>query len=461
MPNSGLSHEILKLSKRLERNSDTIAAIATGSGSGGIGIVRVSGRAALHISNALIGQKLIPRHATYTSFLDSNGLVIDYGIAIFYPGPNSFTGEDVLELQGHGGSAVLQLLIKSCLLSGSRLAQPGEFTLRAYLNNKLDLLQAESVADLISATSEQAARSAIRSLQGDFSNAIKLLVDALIDLRMSVEATIDFPEEDIDTVGKVRCRNKLKAIRSELDKVIESAKQGSLLREGAHIVLVGQPNVGKSSLLNKLSGEEVALVSEIAGTTRDVIRQEVIINGIPLHIIDTAGLRESNETVERMGIERTKKAMQKADMVLFLTDAHQDIYIDQEILKLIPQDTPRLHVVNKIDLLGTHSRIESFGTKTYVHLSAKTGEGIDLLRDSILRLVGWHSDAGAYMARERHLQALSEARQSLKGAEPNVDQAELFADDLRFAQNALNKITGEFSADDLLGEIFSRFCIGK
>ncbi|TAJ80935.1 MAG: tRNA uridine-5-carboxymethylaminomethyl(34) synthesis GTPase MnmE [Gallionellaceae bacterium] len=446
----------------MQQKPDTIAAIATAPGRGGIGVVRISGRNVETVSVALLGQALLPRHATYVPFLDVDGSIIDQGIAIFFPGPNSYTGEDVLELQGHGGIAALHLLLQRCLASGARPAQPGEFTQRAYLNNKLDLVQAESVADLIDASSAQAVRSANRSLQGDFSKAIHKLVDGLIDLRMLVEALLDFPEEELDSVDFERGKNKLESLRAELARVMVLAQQGNILREGAHIVLVGQPNVGKSSLLNRLSGEDLALVSEIAGTTRDTIRQAINIHGVPLHIIDTAGLRESQDVVEQMGMERTKQAIQKADAVLLLMDAQQeDKAAHQKILELIPDNIPRLYVVNKIDLLQQEAHLETRGGDSYIYLSAKTEEGIDLLRDKILQLIDWHAEAGAFMARERHLRALAQAKQSLQRAAAESAQAELFAEELRLAQVSLSEITGEFSSDDLLGEIFSRFCIGK
>jgi len=446
----------------VQQRPETIAAIATAPGRGGIGVVRISGRNLAPFFQALVGHSLIPRYATYTPFFDADGSVIDQGIAIFFSAPRSYTGEDVLELQGHGGSAVLRILLQRCLALGARVAHPGEFTQRAFLNNKLDLVQAESVSDLIDATSEQAARSAGRSLQGDFSTVIHTLVAQLIDLRMLVEAAIDFPEEELELVSLARCEKKLADICVELERVMGLAQQGSILREGAHIVLVGQPNVGKSSLLNRLSGEEVALVSEIAGTTRDLIRQAIHINGVPLHIIDTAGLRESQDIVEQMGMERTKQAMQKADAILFLMEAqHEEHKAHHDVLELIPPNIPRVYVINKIDLLQQKARLEIRDGNSYIYLSAKTEEGIDLLRDKILQLTGWHGESGVFMARERHLQALFQAKQRLQNAAAMNAQAELFAEELRLAQNALNQITGEFSSDDLLGEIFSRFCIGK
>jgi tRNA modification GTPase len=446
----------------VQQRPETIAAIATAPGRGGIGVVRISGRGLAPISLALLGHSLVPRHATYTAFLDEDGSIVDQGIAIFFPAPHSYTGEDVLELQGHGGTAVLRILLQRCLALGARAAHPGEFTQRAFLNDKLDLVQAESVSDLIDATSEQAVRSASRSLQGDFSKAIHSLVVQLIDLRMLVEAAIDFPEEELELVSAARCEEKLAGICSELERIFGLAQQGSILREGAHIVLVGQPNVGKSSLLNRLSGEDVALVSEIAGTTRDLIRQAINIEGVPLHIIDTAGLRESQDVVEQMGIERTKQAMQKADAILILMEAQQEEHVaHHNVLALVPPNIPRLYVINKIDLLQQEARLEVRDGNSYIYLSAKTEAGIDLLRNKILQLTGWQGESGVFMARERHLQALTQAKQRLQNAVAIIAQPELFAEELRLAQNALSQITGEFSSDDLLGEIFSRFCIGK
>lgn len=446
----------------MPQSPETIAAIATAPGIGGIGVVRVSGQNLTEISIAILGRTLVPRHATYSTFIDNQGLILDRGIAIYFPGPNSYTGEDVLELQAHGGSAVLQLLLRCCLRAGARLANPGEFTQRAFLNNKLDLVQAESVADLINATSEQAVRSANRSLEGDFSKAINRLIAELIDLRMRVEASLDFPEDELELADTKRNEEILNSISARLEQIFQLAKQGSILREGAHIVLVGQPNVGKSSLLNQLSGDDIALVSEVAGTTRDTIRQAISIRGVPVHLVDTAGLRESQDVVEQMGMERTKFAMQKADAVLVLLDIQQNDKNEiRKIIELIPDSIPKLYVINKIDLLNQQSRIEALDGDSCIYLSAKTGEGVDLLSDKILQLINWHGESGVFMARERHLQALAQAKQNLISASAEQGRPELFAENLRLAQKALSKITGEFSSDDLLGDIFSRFCIGK
>jgi len=439
---------------------DCIAAIATAPGRGGIGVVRVSGGNIALLISEILGKRLSPRCAIYSSFLDSQKQTIDQGIAVFFPAPHSYTGEDVLELQGHGGPAILQIVLQRCLESGARIAQPGEFTQRAFLNGKMDLAQAESVADLIDATSSQAARSAMRSLQGDFSKAIQKLVNQLIHLRMLVEAMLDFPEEELDSTDIFQRNTQLDGLLGELKKILSLAQQGSLLREGAHIVLVGQPNVGKSSLLNRLSGEEVALVSEIPGTTRDVIRQAIQIEGIPFHIIDTAGLRESQDSIELMGIARTHSMLEKADAILVILDARSHISEqDKKILEKLPQGIPRLYIFNKVDLINQSPRVDE--NEYHIYLSAKTGMGLELLRERLLSLVGWHQEAGVYMARERHLQALQDAKSILETATGELSRVELFAENLRMAQEKLSLITGEFSSDDLLGEIFSRFCIGK
>lgn len=442
-------------------NADTIAAIATAQGRGGVGVVRISGRGLEKIIHGILGRQPIPRHATYCEFLDYNSEPLDQGIALYFPAPHSFTGEDVLELQGHGGPAVLQLLLQRCLELGARLAQPGEFTRRAYFNDKLDLAQAESVADLIEANTAQAARSAMRSLRGEFSAAIHALVDELIHLRMLVEAMLDFPEEEVDRDVAQRDA-QLNGILQKLQQTLDTAKQGSLLREGAHIVIAGQPNVGKSSLLNRLSGEEVALVSDVPGTTRDVIRQTIQIRGVQLHVMDTAGLRETQDEVESMGIARTHHTLHRADLILLLLDANRGITTEDEaILAGLPVDTPRLLVYNKADLLGG-AVVSPPKQGSSVSVSAKTGAGLETLRGKLLEMVGWRDqESGAFMARERHLVALTLAHSHLEQARMQLASAELFAEELRLAQRALNEITGEFSPDDLLGEIFARFCIGK
>lgn len=441
---------------------DLIAAIATAPGRGGIGVVRISGVGLDTLALKLLGKPPAPRYAQFSSFLDAEGQAIDQGIALFFPAPHSFTGENVLELQGHGGPAVMQLLLQRCLELGARLAQPGEFTQRAFLNDKLDLAQAESVADLIDATSSQAARSAMRSLQGDFSRAIHQLVEKLIELRMLVEAMLDFPEEEIHEPDLAQRNVRFEALTMELKKILQLAQQGSLLREGAHIVLAGRPNVGKSSLLNSLSGEDVALVSEIPGTTRDVIRQAIQIEGVPFHIHDTAGLHASQDVVEQMGMARTRSTLQNADAVLLLLDVATGILPeDRKILEDLPPGIPRLFVHNKIDLSGIPERISEVEGETHIYLSAKTGAGLALLQDKLLELAGWHREEGVFMARERHIRALLAAQSHLPRAADEIAQPEIFAEELRLAQEQLGAITGEFSADDLLGEIFSHFCIGK
>jgi len=444
-------------------NADTIAAVATAPGRGGIGVVRISGNAVASLAQSILGKLPAPRFAILSYFLDENNEAIDQGIALYFPGPNSFTGDDVLELQGHGGPAVLQVLLQRCLSLGARLAEPGEFTRRAFLNDKIDLAQAESVVDLIDAASSEAARSAMRSLQGDFSRVIQDLVMGLINLRMLVEATLDFPEEEIDFLEAAGAAQKLANLLSQLDNVLHTAKQGSLLREGIQVVLIGQPNVGKSSLLNQLAGEEVAIVTPVAGTTRDAIRQSIKIEGVPLHIIDTAGLRDTADEVEQIGINRTWQAVEKASLALLVVDAALGVTDpDEAILAKLPSGLAVIRVFNKIDLHQIPSHIESPASVTDIYLSAKSGDGIPLLREHLLRAAGWQpSGEGAFMARERHIRALMAARGALTAAHGHWLQLELVAEELRLAQNSLNTITGEFGSDDLLGEIFSRFCIGK
>jgi tRNA modification GTPase len=449
-------------------NTDIIAAIATPPGRGGIGIVRISGKNLQQIAQVILGALPKKRHASLSKFRDETGLIIDQGVAIYYPSPHSYTGEDVLELQGHGGPAVMNMLLSCCLAAGARLAQPGEFTLRAFLNNKLDLAQAESVADVIDASTSEAVRCAMRSLQGEFSAVIHALTQALIDLRLVVEAALDFPEEETGYLQQADVYNKLKNIQAQLEQVFTSAQQGSLLREGVHVVLVGSPNVGKSSLMNRLAREEVAIVTETPGTTRDAIRETIQIEGVPLHLIDTAGLRETGDEVEKIGIARAWAAIEKGGLVLLLTDSRLGWNAgDQEILDRLPVGVPLIRVFNKIDLLKEVPRIKEEKGKLEIYLSAKTGAGIELLRQQLLRIVGWrqHSTCeGLFMARRRHLWALAEAKKHLERAiilTEEKTQPELLAEELRLVQQTLSSITGEFSADDLLGEIFSRFCIGK
>ena len=451
-------------------NVDTIAAVATAQGRGGVGVIRISGSNIKIIGEGILGKLPAARQASYSNFLDKNGDALDQGIALFFPAPHSYTGDDVLELQGHGGPAVLQMVLQRCLDLGARLAQPGEFTRRAFLNNKLDLAQAESVADLINANSTEAARSAMRSLSGEFSTAINGLVEGLIYLRMLVEAMLDFPEEELNVADLERRTTLLENIQAKLQRTMDSAKQGSLLREGAHVVIAGQPNVGKSSLLNRLAGEDVALVSDIPGTTRDVIRQAIQIHGVPFHIMDTAGLRESQDAVENLGIARTHQTLHRADLILLLLDASRGLTAQDEIILAgLPTDIPRLVVFNKIDLVKIDPITDKtiliapiIADKPCVGVSAKTGEGLEELRGKLLEAVGWRDqESGSFMARERHLRALKLAQTHLHQAQAVSTRAELFAEELRLAQRALNEITGEFTSDDLLGEIFSRFCIGK
>lgn len=441
--------------------TDTIAAIATAAGRSGVGVVRVSGPRAKLLLRSIVGRELPPRHATLAWFRDARGEAIDQGLALYFPAPNSYTGEDMLELQGHGGPVVLRLLLARCLELGARAARPGEFTERAFLNDKRDLAQAESVADLIDAATAEAARGAMRSLQGEFSRRVIELADAVTELRALVEATLDFPDEEIDFLRQSDAAGKLASARQRLREVLAASRQGSLLREGIHIVLAGQPNVGKSSLLNRLAGEELAIVTEIPGTTRDVIRQSVSLEGVPAHIIDTAGLRQTADPVEKLGVERTWSAMAKADLVVLLLDATQgETQADRAILAQLPTSLRCLRVMNKSDLLGPGmSRDQGVAT---LWLSARTGEGVDELKQAMLEAVGWHpSGEGLFMARERHVQALREADTHLERASGLEGRLELFAEELRLAQNALGAITGEVTSDDLLGQIFGRFCIGK
>ncbi|MDO9235346.1 MAG: tRNA uridine-5-carboxymethylaminomethyl(34) synthesis GTPase MnmE [Aquabacterium sp.] len=460
-----------------------IVAVATASGRGAVGIVRVSGRGLMPLVKALCGRELTPRMATYGPFKDAHGEALDHGLALYFPGPHSYTGEDVLELQGHGGPVVMQLLLARCLeaaievdptserecLPGLRLAEPGEFTQRAFLNDKIDLAQAEAIADLIDASTEAAARSASRSLAGVFSKQIEALRDQLINLRMLVEATLDFPEEEIDFLEKANARGRLDTLALTLDGVLAQARQGALLREGLQVVIAGQPNAGKSSLLNALAGAELAIVTPIAGTTRDKVSETIQIEGVPLHVVDTAGLRaddEASDEVERIGMARSWEAIGGADAVLFLHDltrVDDAVYAqaDAAIAARLPQGVPVVHVFNKADAApGGESRGDA------LVLSARTGDGLQALRQALLEIAGWQAaPEGVFIARQRHVQALRMARGHLQGAQAHAALSDgaldLLAEELRLAHNALGTITGAFSADDLLGEIFTRFCIGK
>ena len=447
----------------MTQRDDPIAAIATAPGRGGIGVVRVSGGNLTPLAQAILGKMPAPRSAARVSFLDAHGAAIDDGIALFFPAPRSYTGEDVLELQGHGGVVVLQMLLKRCLELGARLAEPGEFTRRAFLNDKLDLAQAESVADLIEAATDSAARCALRSLRGEFSAAIEELLGQLIELRMLVEATLDFPEEELDPLDRADAKGRHGKLVCALETALAKSRQGSLLRTGLQVVLAGQPNVGKSSLLNRLAGEDLAIVTAIPGTTRDSVRQVIQLDGVPLNIVDTAGLRDTQDEVERMGIERTWSEIGKADVVLLLVDARVGVTKqDLEMLDRIPPGATRVFVHNKIDLAGSAPGVQRDQTSISIHVSAKTGLGMDLLRAELLAIAGWQQGAeDLFMARERHLVALREAALHAARAGEHFSRPELLAEELRLAQEQLNSITGEFAADDLLGEIFSRFCIGK
>ena len=451
------------------RLADTIAAIATAPGRGGIGVVRVSGRELLPFAEVLTGKPAdsIPaRRAAIADFLAADGVAIDRGILLYFAAPHSFTGEDVLELQGHGGPVVMQLLLARCVELGARIAAPGEFTRRAFLNDKLDLAQAEAVADLIEASTAQAARSALRSLAGEFSHAVHGIVARLTELRMLIEATLDFPDEEIDAEQLLRdidAAARLAQLRADIAALLGRARAGALLRTGLHVVLAGLPNVGKSSLLNRLAGEERAIVTEIAGTTRDALRETIHVDGIPLHVIDTAGLRETEDAVEKIGIERAWREIERADAVLQIVDARAGVTpADHAIAVRLPAGIERIVVENKCDLAGAApGRFEEKG-QVHLRLSAKTGAGIGLLHDELLRVAGWvgHGE-DVILARERHLEALNLAAEKSALAERRLRQLELCAEELRLAQEALASITGEFTPDDLLGVIFSRFCIGK
>jgi tRNA modification GTPase len=442
---------------------DTIAAIATPPGNGGVGIVRISGSLVHTIAEQLLTKPLAPRLAQYTTFLDADRNVIDTGIALYFPGPASYTGEDVLELQGHGGAVVLDMVLRRVLSVGARLANPGEFTERAFLNGKLDLAQAEAVADLIESSTEQSVRSAQMSMQGVFSQLINELVEELTELRTYVEAAIDFVEEEIDFLSDGVVENRIAALLVRIEQIRQTAKQGRLLRDGMTVVLAGKPNAGKSSLLNALAGFDAAIVTDIAGTTRDVLRERIQLDGMPLHIIDTAGLRESDNVVEREGIRRALEEIRKADLVLLLIDAREP---DAEAVRqTLPDNIPITEVYNKIDLLGRTPEIIETAAGTQIYLSIKTGAGLDFLTRHLKQSVGFNDSAEhVFIARRRHLEMLDRSLAFVESALfqlQNNHAGELVAEDLRQAQNALGEITGQFTSDDLLGRIFSSFCIGK
>ncbi|HDR1384312.1 TPA: tRNA uridine-5-carboxymethylaminomethyl(34) synthesis GTPase MnmE [Pasteurella multocida] len=450
---------------------ETIVAQATAPGRGGIGILRVSGPKAVEVAHAVLGKCPKPRMADYLPFKDSDGSVLDQGIALYFKAPHSFTGEDVLELQGHGGQVLLDLLLKRILqLEGLRLARPGEFSEQAFLNDKLDLAQAEAIADLIDASSEQAARSALKSLQGEFSNKVNQLVDSVIYLRTYVEAAIDFPDEEIDFLADGKIETHLNDIITQLDHVRSEAKQGSILREGMKVVIAGRPNAGKSSLLNALAGREAAIVTDIAGTTRDVLREHIHIDGMPLHIIDTAGLREATDEVERIGIVRAWSEIEQADRILLMLDStetdNQDLEkVRSEFLTKLPSNIPVTIVRNKADLSGEKEGIVEQHGYTVITLSAKTQQGVSLLREHLKQSMGYQTNMeGGFLARRRHLEALEQAATHLQQGHVQLTQfyaGELLAEELRRVQNHLSEITGQFTSDDLLGNIFSSFCIGK
>lgn len=449
-----------------DHRSDSIVALATPPGRGGVAVIRISGKCVKKIAEEMLKKALHPRYAIYTKFLDQNGKSLDQGIALFFPAPHSFTGEDVLELHAHGGPAVVNSLIHRITNLGARLAKPGEFSERAFLNNKIDLVQAEAIADLIDASSEQAARAAMRSLQGEFSKKIYDLVEALIRLRTYVEAAIDFAEEEIDFLAEPQIKTNLMHAIQMLKNIQDDAVQGSLLREGITVVIAGSPNVGKSSLLNRLSGKDIAIVTDIPGTTRDLLREQITIDGMPIHIIDTAGLRESTDIVEQEGIRRAHAEIARADMILFVVDANNPNVVDLNyFIKEIPARAPIITVRNKIDLTHETPGLIKNGNDTVISLSAKSGSGIELLKNHIKACVGLqttHEDV--FSARRRHLDALKRASENLQKGLQQLQEnraGELLAEELRQAQLALSEITGAFTSDDLLGRIFSSFCIGK
>ena len=442
-------------------NNDTIAAIATPSGQGGVGIIRLSGSKATEIAKKISGLCPAPRYAHYGDFNDQNKSTIDRGLTLYFKKPFSFTGEDVIEFHAHGGPVVLDILLKEILQYEVRPARAGEFTERAFLNDKIDLTQAEAIADLIAADSEQAARAAMRSMQGEFSAIIHRLVEALIQLRIYVESALDFPEEEIDFLADDAIAKKLEAVKQKLSQVKKSALQGRLLKEGMTVVIAGKPNAGKSSLLNQLAGQDSAIVTDVPGTTRDILREHIQIDGLPLHIIDTAGLRDSDDVIEQEGVKRARQMLEKADRILFVTDINDE---DKTLLDSLPKDIAVTTIHNKIDTRNQPAEIIE-QQQTDIYLSAKTGDGIELLKQHLKNCMGYQQKTeGQFIARRRHLDAIDTAEKHLDIADKNLHElkaGELLAEELRYAQQALSSITGEFSSDDLLGRIFSDFCIGK
>ncbi|KMT65975.1 tRNA uridine-5-carboxymethylaminomethyl(34) synthesis GTPase MnmE [Catenovulum maritimum] len=452
-------------------NQDTIAAIATAPGRGGVGIIRVSGSLATQVAEQVLKKQLSPRKAEYLKFYDQNDQVIDQGIALFFKGPNSFTGEDILELQGHGGPVILDILLQQVLLKDNvRMANPGEFSERAFLNDKLDLAQAEAIADLIESSSEQAARCALQTLQGEFSKQVHALTEAIIHLRIYVEAAIDFPEEEVDFLSDGKILGGLQQILLDTNSVLSKAQQGALIKDGMRVVIAGKPNAGKSSLLNALSGKETAIVTNIAGTTRDVLSEHIHIDGMPLHIIDTAGLRDSPDEVEQIGIERAWKEIEQADRILLMVDSTENTHpIKQdwpEFFEKLGENKVGITVIrNKADQSGEKVCFDESHAYPTIHLSAKSGDGISILTEHLKQIMGYQtSTEGQFLARRRHIDAINRALEHLNNGLYQLEEmraGELLAEELRLAQNFLNEITGEFSSDDLLGRIFSSFCIGK
>lgn len=447
-----------------EADPETIAAVSTPSGNGGIGVIRVSGKSVPTIMTGILGETIPPRYAAFAAFHDASGHILDKGLAIYFPAPHSFTGESILELHAHGNPILLDLILKRILQLGARIAKPGEFSERAFLNNKMDLAQAEAVADLINSTSEQAVKSASRSLQGEFSRYIDELLNALIELRLFIEASIDFSDEEIDLLSEGNIAEKINSIIEQLKKIGQSAQQGRLLRDGLTIIIAGLPNAGKSSLLNLLADREAAIVTEIAGTTRDLLREYIQIDGLPLHIVDTAGLRESTDAIEQEGIRRAYAEITKADRVLLIIDDRAPETAATLISKL-PPEIPVTRIFNKIDLSGNPPGCYQDQNGPAIRLSVKTGEGYPELLQHLKLCAGYDSTAseGVFCARRRHLEAIQKASDALERAQQlmQLNCAELLAEELRYAQNALGEIKGEFTSDDLLGRIFSSFCIGK